>query len=140
MVEVAGVYSTVIGNLAFEAPDACASAMEIARREPRAQSSKASSRSSRKGGATACGKDLALPAEAEGWAEVHRALTAAKLGVRRPHPRLIAADPGGRLPGGIAVRRLGRRRRPGLIARPVGIGQPKRDSSGKRQLAAGSTP
>lgn len=43
-------------------------------------------------------KDLALPAEAGGWAEVHRAIKAAKLGVRRPHPRLTAWDPGGRLP------------------------------------------
>jgi IS605 OrfB family transposase len=140
VVEVRGAYSTMIGNLAFEAPDACASAMEIARRGIAVRAKvKDLLPVFDEGWRDGLRKDLALPAEAEGWAEVHRAIKAAKLGVRRPHPRLTASDPGGRLPGGIAVRRLGQRRRPGLIARPVGTCQLKRDSSEKRQLVVEST-
>ncbi|MBR0684427.1 hypothetical protein JQ594_00740 [Bradyrhizobium manausense] len=111
VIEVRGAYSTMIGNLAFEAPDACASAMEIARRGIAAGAKvKDLLPVFDEGWRDGLRKDLALPAEAEGWAEVHRAIKAAKIGVRRPHPRL-ASDPGGRLPGGIAVRRLGRRQR-----------------------------
>ncbi|MBR0898945.1 hypothetical protein JQ616_28650 [Bradyrhizobium tropiciagri] len=139
-VEVRGAYSTMIDNLAFEAPDACASAMEIARRGIAAGAKlKDLLPVFDEGWRDGLRKDLALPAEAEGWAEVHRAIKAAKLGVRRLHPRL-ASDPGGRLAGGIAVRRLGRRRRGGLIARPVGIGQAKQLSSEKRRLASDPTP
>lgn len=82
-------------------------------------------------------KDLAAR-RAEGWAEVYRAIKAAKLGVRCPHPRL-ASDPGGRLTGGIAVRRLGPAPTSWLIARPVGGCQPERDSSENRQLIVRST-
>lgn len=140
VVEVSRAYSTMIGNLAFEAPDACAAAMEIARRAIAARAKiKDLLPVFDEGWRDGLRKDLALPAEAEGWADVHRAIKAAKLGVRRPHPRLTAADPGGRLPGGIAVRRLGRRRRGGLIARPVRVGQSPQDSSVKRQLASNST-
>lgn len=139
VVEVRGAYSTMIGNLAFEAPE-CASAMEIARR---GIAVRAKLRDLLpvfdEGWRDGLRKDLALPAEAEGWAEVHRAIKAAELGVRRPHPRLTAPDPGGRLLGGIAVRRLGRLRRGGLIAQPVAIGQPSQESSEKRQMTAGST-
>ncbi|MGY3581454.1 hypothetical protein ACVIGB_000476 [Bradyrhizobium sp. USDA 4341] len=84
-------------------------------------------------------KDVPLPAEAGNWVDVQRGLKAAKtFGYRRPHPEL-APDPGGRI-SGLAVRRLGRRRRPGLIARPVGTGQPRQASSEKRESLRGSTP
>jgi IS605 OrfB family transposase len=138
VVEVRGAYSTMIGNLAFEAPDACASAMEIARRGIAARAKLKGLPVFDEGWRDGPRKDLALPAEAEGWAVVHRAIKAAKLGVRRPHPRLTTSDPGGRHSGGIAVRRLGRRRRPGLLARPVGTGRLSQVSSGKRQSVNGS--
>jgi hypothetical protein len=48
-------------------------------------------------------------------------------------------DPGGRA-SGVAVQRLGRHWRPGLIARPVGTGRPKQVSSELRQLAREPTP
>ncbi|WP_456779734.1 hypothetical protein [Bradyrhizobium sp. USDA 3315] len=119
--EVRRAYSTMIGNLAFEAPDACASAIEIPRRGIAGGAKlKDLLPIFDEGWRDGLRKDLALPAEAEGWEEVYRATKAAKIGVRRPHPRLTASDPGGRLAGGIAVRRLGRRRRDGLIARPIG--------------------
>ncbi len=128
VVEAWGGYSTTIGNAAFEAPDACASACEIARRA-------LALRAGRKDlfpafphdVSSGLWKDLPMRTElreelarADQWVKVHRAVKAAKeFGYRRPHPRLDA-DPGGRNPSGIAVRRLGRRRRPGLLARPVG--------------------
>lgn len=138
MVEVSRAYSSMIGNLAFEAPDACAAAMEIARRGIAVRAKiKDFLPVFDEGWRDGLRKNLALPAKAGGWAEVHRAIKAANLGVRRPHPRLTASDPGGRL-GGIAARRLGRRRG-GLIARPVSGGQATRDSSVKRQLASNPT-
>jgi hypothetical protein len=127
VIEVYGGYSTMIGNLAFEAPDACASAMEIARRGIAARAKEKDLLPVLdEGWRNGLRKDLALPAEVVDWAEVHRAIKAAKLGVRRPHPRLASADPGGRPPGGIAVRRLGQRRRAGLLARPLATFRPTR--------------
>lgn len=124
VVEVWGGYSTTIGNLAFEAPDACASAAEIARR----------------GIALSAGVKDVLPAMASevvhrrwkdddlpnehrevlrrstSWGELHRRIKTARLGVRRPHPARgfdgQAATPGH------AVRRLGLKLRPGWIYRP----------------------
>ena len=82
----------MIGNLTFEAPDAFAAAMEIARRGIAARAKIKDlllvfDEWLRDG----LRKDLALSAEAEGWVEIHRAIKAAKLGVRRPHPRLPEA-------------------------------------------------
>jgi IS605 OrfB family transposase len=97
VIEVRGAYSTMIGNLTFEAPDARAPAMEIARRGIAAGAKlKDLLPVFDEGWRDGLRKDLALPAEAEGWEEVHRAIKAAKIGVRRPHPRLTASDPGGR--------------------------------------------
>jgi hypothetical protein len=66
-------------------------------------------------------------AEVEGWTEVHRAIKAAKLGVRRPHPRMTPGFPGSGRPG-LAVRRLGRQRRGG-ITRPLASPSPTQNSS-----------
>lgn len=126
VVEVWGGYSSTIGNLAFEAPDACAAAAEIARR----------------GLARSCGikellpafeievgpgrwKDQGLPTaagdllrRARSWGDVHRAIKSAKLGVRRPHPRrAVGPDGRGDTLLGHAVHRLGLRHRPGWIFR-----------------------
>jgi len=128
--EVWGGYSTMIGNLAFEAPDACASAMEIARRGIAARAKlKDLLPVFDEGWRDNLRKDLALPADVVEWAEVHRAIKAANLGVRRPHPRLAPPDPGSPAERpGLAVRRLGRRRRGGLIARPLAGSRPTRVS------------
>ncbi|MGY3582474.1 IS605 OrfB family transposase [Bradyrhizobium sp. USDA 4341] len=144
VVEVWGGYSTTIGNAAFEAPDACASASEIARRGLALRAGiKDLFPSFSRDVTPGLWKDQVMRPElrkelelANAWQEVHRAIKAAKtFGYRRPHPRLDA-DPGGRHPDGIAVRRLGRRRRPGLIARPVGPGRSKQTSSDKRELVS----
>ena len=117
---VRAYYSSIIGNLAFEAPDACASAAEIARR----------------GYALTCGikdvlpgldegmahlwKDAPLLDEVLSWDSVHRSVKAAGLGGRRPHPPRVADSdvPAGHCPG-YAVRRLKHRHRPGFIFRPL---------------------
>lgn len=129
-VEVRGAYSSMIGNLAFEA-DACAAAMEIARRGIAVRAKlKDLLPVFEEGWRDGLRKDLALPAEAEGWAEVRRAIKAAKLGVRRPRPRLTAPDPGSPASRpGLAVRGLGRRRCGGLVERPLALPQPKQVSS-----------
>ena len=147
--EVWGGYSTSIGNMAHPVPEACASAAEIARR----------------GLAAAYGikevlllfahevvsglwKDRSwpmavLPQRAEGWADLHRGIEAAALGVGRLHPEL-APGPGplqaARL-AGYAVRRPGLRRRPGLVARPIARPGTRRDSPVRGEaLARSSTP
>lgn len=136
--EVWGGYSTTIGNMAFEAPDACASAAEIARRGlAAARGIKDVLPSCTHEVVFALWKDrswptAAMPQRTCGWAEVHRGIKSAALGVRRPHPEL-ASGPGPLLAArrsGYVVRRLGLRRRPGLIARPVGRTWTRRDSSG----------
>ncbi len=134
--EVWGGYSTTIGNMAFPAPDACASAAEIARRGiAAARKFKDVLPSCSREVVSGLWKDrgwpnAALPRREAGWAEVHRAIKAAALGLRRPHPEL-APDPGP-LPAarraGYAVRRLGLRRRPGLVARPLARAPAGRDS------------
>ncbi|MDR6660815.1 hypothetical protein J2W51_003385 [Tardiphaga robiniae] len=74
VVEAWGGYSTTIGNLWFDLPDACASAAEIARRGP-------------------------LPAEVVGLIEVHRGLKAAfELGARKGDGFSIFQDEGGAFP------------------------------------------
>ncbi|MBR0898860.1 hypothetical protein JQ616_28205 [Bradyrhizobium tropiciagri] len=139
VVEVWGGYSTTIGNLRFELPDACAAAAEIARRGFTGRAKlKDVLPAFDEGWRARLRKDVPLPAEAESWADVHRGLKAAKtIGYRRPHPDMCP-DPGGRT-SGIAVRRLGRRRRPGLLARPVGTGRPQHVSSEKREMDLEST-
>lgn len=130
VMEVWAGYSTTIGNLAFEAPDACASAAEIGRR----------------GLALSSGVKDVLPAMASEvvhrrwkddelpravhdalrrsttWGELHRSIKTAKLGVRRPHPRRSADfdGPAASLLGH-AVRRLGLKHRPGWIYRPAPV-------------------
>ena len=123
-----GGYSTTVGNMLFDLPDACAAAAEIARR----------------GLASLRGEKDRLPAvpqtvhlrrwkdgevpenvaeavsKAGSWSEVHRAIKAAKtIGYRRLHP---AMDPG-RLPhgsGGYAVSAVGSRKSGRLtVATPV---------------------
>jgi IS605 OrfB family transposase len=147
VVEVWGGYSTTIGNAAFEAPDACASACEIARRALALRAGvKDLLPAFPHDVSSGLWKDLPMRnelreelARADQWVKVHRAVKAAKeFGYRRPHPRLDA-DPGGRHTGGIAVRRLGRRRRPGLLARPVGTRRPAQASSVNRELRPEST-
>lgn len=83
VVEVRGAYSTTIGNLAFEAAGACASAAETAQRG-------IATRAELKdvlpvfdaGWRAYLRKDLPLAAEAECWEDVHRAIKAAKLAAR----------------------------------------------------------
>lgn len=134
--EVWGGYSTTIGNMAFPAPDACASAAEIARRGiAAARKFKDVLPSCTREVVSGLWKDrgwptAALPRREAGWAEVHRGIKAAALGVRRPHPEL-ALDPGplsAARRAGYAVRRLGLRRRPGLVARPFAPAPAGRDS------------
>jgi len=127
-----GGYSTTIGNMLFDLPDACAAAAEIARR----------------GIATSRGdkdrlpvvprtvqplpwKDGAVPdvmakatTQAECWKSIHRAVKAAQIDVRRPHPPLQAMDPGpfdhtGRR---YAVRRMGSRKSGHLTVAAAQIG------------------
>jgi len=123
VIEVWGGYSSTIGNLAFEAPDACASATEIARRGiTRLANVKDVLPTFGEGWSASLRKDLSLPAEAGSWAEVHRKIKAAKIGYRRPHPDAPsgarASDAWGTLMSqGHAVVRLGRRHRPGLLFR-----------------------
>ena len=72
-----------------------------------------------------------LPRRAEGWADLHRAIKAAALGVRRPHPEL-APDPGplqAARQAGYAMRRLGLRHRLGLVAPPGARPGTRHDSS-----------
>ena len=115
-----GGYSSTVGNMLFDLPDACAAAAEIARR----------------GIASARGEKDRLPAvpprvlsrrwkdgevpeavadataEEACWKSVHRGIKSAQLGVRRPHPPLQAVDPG--IPrqdvSGYAVRTNGSRK------------------------------
>jgi hypothetical protein len=97
-----GGYSTTIGNTCFDLPDACASAAEIARRGI------AASRGEKDRLPVVPRTVLSLPwkdgkvpdavakamEQAGCWQSVHRAIKAAKIDVRRPHPTLRAADHG----------------------------------------------
>jgi len=143
-----GGYSTTIGNMLFELPDACASAAEIARR----------------GFASTCGikdrfpvvpvqvasrrwKDEKLPtamvkalASADSWQAVHRAIKPAQagtrkrpgIGYRRLHPLSSNMVPGRLLrlgDTGYAVNRLGNGKGVSCSARPVRLSRTVRDSS-----------
>ena len=118
VVEVPGTHSTLIGNLAFVAPDACAAAAEIARRGLALRAdgnAKELLPDLGEGWWANRWKESPLPAEAPDWQELHRGLKAADIGVRRPHPAL-SPDPDVRSTSdGHAVYRLGHRRRPGRL-------------------------
>lgn len=122
VMEVWGGYSTTIGNLAFEAPDACASAAEIGRRGiALASGSKDVLPAMLPAVRVRQWKDVPVPVtgsprQAASWGELHRTIKAAKIGYRRPHPALPGPDDrGGASLLGHAVRRLGCRNRPGRI-------------------------
>lgn len=124
VLEVWGGYSSTIGNLAFDAPDACASAAEIARRGiARLARLKDVLPVFGEGWEASLRKDLPLPVEARCWADVHRSIKAAKLGYRRPHPDVPpgtrVSDVHGMISRGHAVVRLRKRHRPGLMFRLV---------------------
>ena len=138
VIEVWGGYSTTLGNLAFEAPDACASACEIARRGLALSSGMKELLPAFEPWVTGLRwKDVPLPesihpdsTSARGWGELHRLIKAAKLGVRRPHPALpdtgVPRHGATLLPGGHAVRRLSLRHRPGALYTPVDPGGGRR--------------
>ena len=148
VIEVWGGYSTTLGNLAFEAPDACASACEIARRGLALSSGMKELLPAFEPWVTGLRwKDVPLPesirpdsTSARGWGELHRSIKAAKLGVRRPHPALpdtgVPRHGATLLPDGHAVRRLHLRNRPGAIYVPVGPGGGRRHSRGREDGAA----
>jgi hypothetical protein len=128
VVEVWGGYSTTIGNLAFEAPDACASATELARRGiARLAGTKDVLPLLDEAWLAGRRKDLPLrepgdkPGAVRSWGDVHRKIKAAKtIGYRRPHPQPPAPGSDDRASLlGHAVRRLRHRGRPGLSFRPV---------------------
>jgi hypothetical protein len=123
VIQVWGGYSTTIGNIAFDAPDAAASGAEIARRAlARRAGLKDVLPVLDEGWLASRRKDLLLPAEAKSWKDVHQAIKAAKIGYRRPHPEVLPPDPDGRVrrtaSTGHAVLRLGHRRRPGVLFQP----------------------
>lgn len=123
VLEVWAGYSSTIGNLAFDAPDACASAAEIARRGiARLAGIKDVLPILGEGWRASLRKDLPLPAEAGNWGDIHRTIKAAKIGYRRPHPDVPigtrVSDAHGTVTScGHAVVRLRRRHRPGLLFR-----------------------
>ena len=148
VIEVWGGYSTTLGNLAFEAPDACASACEIARRGLALSSGVKELLPAFEPWVTGLRwKDVPLPesirpdsTSARGWGELHRLIKAAKLGVRRPHPAQpdtgVPRHGATLLPNGHAVRRLNLRNRPGAIYVPVDPGGGRRHSRGRDDGAA----
>jgi IS605 OrfB family transposase len=134
VIEVWSGYSTTIGNVAFELPDACAAAAEIARRGiSRLAGIKDVLPTLGEGWRASLRKDLPLPAEAGSWVDIHRTIKAAKIGYRRPHPevpqRIRVSDAHGTLTScGHAVVRLRRRHRPALLFR---LASPKQDGAGR---------
>ena len=151
-----GGYSTTIGNMLFDLPDACASAAEIARR----------------GFALTCGikdrfpvvpvqvasrrwKDEKLPtalakalASADTWQAVHRAIKPAQrrgtkataIGYRRLHPSPQEMVPGSVLDHSsrrYAVNRLGSGKGVCCSARPVHLPRTVRDSSDRVTISSG---
>ena len=147
-IEVWGGYSTTLGNLAFEAPDARASACEIARRGLALSSGVKELLPAFEPWVTGLRwKDVPLPesirpdsTSARGWGELHRSIKAAKLGVRRPHPAPpdtgVPRHGATLLPGGHAVRRLHLRNRPGALYVPVDPGGGRRNNRGQDDGAA----
>lgn len=95
-----GGYSSTVGNMLFDLPDACAAAAEIARRGIAASRGEKDrlpvvpSRVHLRRWKDGEGPDASSLAHAECWPSIHRAIKAAKIGVRRPHPPLQAAGPG----------------------------------------------
>ena len=147
VIEVWGGYSTTLGNLAFEAPDACASACEVARRGLALSSGMKELLPAFEPWVTGLRwKDVPLPesihpdsTSARGWGELHRSIKAAKLGVRRPHPALpdtgVPRHGATLLPDGHAVRRLHLRNRPGALYAPVDPGGGRRRSRVREDAA-----
>ncbi|NKL39294.1 hypothetical protein GFL49_37610 [Rhizobium leguminosarum bv. viciae] len=87
VVEVWGGYSSTIGNLAFDAPDACAAACEIARRGiARLAKAKDVLPVYEEGYVSRLWKNGKVPVELKSWRDVHRSIKAANIGYRRPHP------------------------------------------------------
>lgn len=131
VMEVWGGYSSTIGNLAFDAPDACAAACEIARRGiARLAKAKDVLPVYEEGCVSRLWKNGKVPVELKSWQDAHRKIKAAKIGYRRPHPDrpqgwrdtdapTLASD-------GHAVVRLRRRHRPGLLFRLMA--SPKSDA------------
>lgn len=121
VIEVWGGYSSTIGNLAFEAPDACASAAELARRGiARLAGTKDVLPELEEGWTTGLRKDLSLPAELGSWSDIHRTVKSTGIGYRRPHPDPKDRGSDGRV-GGHAVSRLRYRNRPGWKILPVKV-------------------
>ncbi|MFB9947342.1 hypothetical protein ACFFP0_00710 [Rhizobium puerariae] len=117
IIEVWSGYSTTIGNVAFEAPDACASAAEIARRGLARLAGTKDVLPELEEGWENLRKDLLLPAELGSWIDVHRTIKSAGIGYRRPHPDPKDRGSDGRV-GGHAVSRLRHRNRPGWKMSP----------------------
>jgi IS605 OrfB family transposase len=114
VLEVWAGYSSTIGNLVFDAPDACASATEIARRGiARLAGIKDVLPAFEEGCVSRLWKNGKVPAELGSWQDVHRTIKAAKTGYRRPHPDVPLGARGSDVHGtrmfcGHAVVRLGR--------------------------------
>jgi IS605 OrfB family transposase len=127
VLEVWAGYSSTIGNLAFDAPDACASATEIARRGiARLAGIKDVLPALEEGCVSRLWKNGNVPAELGSWQDVHRTIKAAKIGYRRPHPDVPIGARGSDFHGtemfrGYAVVRLGRCHRPGLLFRLTSV-------------------
>jgi hypothetical protein len=138
-----GGYSTTIGNICFDLPDACAAAAEIARRgiaalrgeKDRLPAVPPRVLSRRWKDEEVPGAVAKATAEATCWQSVHRAIKAAKtLGYRRLHPPLAGPgilDHDGR---GYAVNRLGCGKGHGHSASPV-LTRTVRDSSDRVRAA-----
>ena len=119
VVEVWGGYSSTIGNVAFEVPDACASAAEIARRGlSRLAGKKDVLPDFEEGCIARRWKNEQMPAELNSWIDVHRTIKSTGLGYRRPHPDIAKLDSDGRSHGH-AVHRLRHRKRPGWRFTPA---------------------
>ncbi|MNU37236.1 hypothetical protein D3C71_258870 [compost metagenome] len=113
VIEVWGSYSSTIGNLAFEAPDACASAAELARRGiARLAGIKDVLPELEEGWNARLWKNELLPAELGSWKDIHRTIKSTGIGYRRPHPDPKDRGSDGRLCGH-AASRLRHRNRPG---------------------------
>jgi hypothetical protein len=87
VIEARGGYSSTIGNLAFEAPNACAAACEIARRGiARLAKAKDVLPVYEEACVPRRWKGGMVPAELTSWQNVYRSIKAAENGYRRPHP------------------------------------------------------
>ncbi len=140
VVEVWGGYSSTIGNLAFDAPDACASAAELARRGiARLAGIKDVLPELEEGWTAGLRKDLSLPAELGSWSDIHRTIKSTGIGYRRPHPDPKDRGSDGRV-NGHAVSRLRHRNRPGWKILPVVAAAMRSGADSGRRDVAKSTP